>query len=134
MIYRYPAVMLPEFQRAVLDAVAPPGIGPLRTLDPFVGSGTTMCEATLRGFPFLGVDVNPLAVLISRVKAGPYHLEAFQAGTARVLGAARKSRSQTPISFPSRDKWYRPEVQLDLTRLRRAIEEKVMLRLVASCG
>jgi 16S rRNA G966 N2-methylase RsmD len=122
VIYRYPAVMLPEFQRAVLDAVAPTGVAPLRTLDQFVGSGTTMCEATLRGFPFVGVDVNPLAILISRVKAGPFHLEAFASAAERVARTARKSRSQVAVDFPSRDKWYRPEVQVDLSRLRRAIE------------
>lgn len=124
VIYRYPAVMMPEFQRAVLDAVAPAGVDPVRTLDPFVGSGTTMCEASLRGFPFVGIDVNPLAILISRVKAGPYHLSAFRAAADGAARFARRSRSQARLDFASRDKWYRHDVQLDLGRLRTAIERE----------
>lgn len=124
VIYRYPAVMMPEFQRAVLEAVAPAGIDPVRTLDPFVGSGTTMCEASLRGFPFVGVDVNPLAVLISRVKAGPYHLSAFRQATDDAVRSARRAKSEVRLEFASRDKWYRHDVQVDLSRLRRAIERE----------
>ncbi len=124
VIYRYPAVMMPEFQRAVLDGVAPSGSKLLLTLDPFVGSGTTMCEASLRGFPFVGVDVNPLAILISRVKAGPFHISAFREAARRVASFARRSRSQAVVAFASRDKWYQRDVQRDLARLRRGIESE----------
>ena len=94
VMYRYPAVMMPEFQRAVTDAVAPRGVDPILTLDPFVGSGTTMCEASLRGFPFVGADVNPLAILICRVKSGPFQIAAFRSAMDRVTRFARKARLQ----------------------------------------
>lgn len=37
-------------------------------LDPFVGSGTTLVESKVLGRNAIGVDINPLACLISRVK------------------------------------------------------------------
>jgi len=37
-------------------------------LDPFVGSGTTLVESKVLGRDAIGVDINPLACLISRVK------------------------------------------------------------------
>ena len=37
-------------------------------LDPFVGRGTVALEAMLRGKTFYGVDVNPVALALSRVK------------------------------------------------------------------
>jgi site-specific DNA-methyltransferase (adenine-specific) len=37
-------------------------------LDPFCGAGTTLVEAVLRGNKAIGVDLNPLAVAISRAK------------------------------------------------------------------
>ena len=37
-------------------------------LDPFCGSGTTLVEARLLGLNSIGVDINPLACLISKVK------------------------------------------------------------------
>jgi len=40
-------------------------------LDPFCGSGTTPVEATLLGRNAIGVDANPLACFIARVKSTP---------------------------------------------------------------
>ncbi len=37
-------------------------------LDPFCGSGTTLAEAQRRGLTSVGVDLNPIACLISRVR------------------------------------------------------------------
>ncbi len=39
-------------------------------LDPFCGSGTTLVEANLLGFNSIGIDINPIACLNSRVKTG----------------------------------------------------------------
>jgi site-specific DNA-methyltransferase (cytosine-N4-specific) len=36
--------------------------------DPFCGSGTSLVEASLFGVPTIGVDFDPLAVLISNAK------------------------------------------------------------------
>ncbi len=38
-------------------------------LDPFCGSGTSVCEAKISGMRGIGIDLNPLSVLIARVKA-----------------------------------------------------------------
>ena len=39
--------------------------------DPFVGSGTTLLEATLLGYSSIGNDINPLSCLLSKVKGKP---------------------------------------------------------------
>lgn len=41
-------------------------------LDPFCGSGTTVVEAALNGFSGIGMDINPMAAFISRVKCRSY--------------------------------------------------------------
>ncbi len=38
-------------------------------LDPFLGSGVTCIESIISGKRFVGYDINPLAVLITKVKA-----------------------------------------------------------------
>ena len=40
-------------------------------MDPFMGSGTTNVEALARGRPSVGLEVNPFARLLARVKTTP---------------------------------------------------------------
>ena len=67
--YRYPARFSPSFARAAIEAFT--SVGDV-VLDPFVGGGTTLVEARLAGRISLGSDLNPLAVLISKVKSRPF--------------------------------------------------------------
>lgn len=69
--YRYPARFSPEFARSVIEVFSKPGD---TILDPFVGGGTTVVEALVSGRKVVGVDLNPLAVFIARVKSTPLSL------------------------------------------------------------
>lgn len=62
-------------------------------LDPFVGSGITLDIARVRSLEFTGVDINPLAVLISAVKSGPLRPAEF-AWRARTVGLAARADSR----------------------------------------
>ena len=67
-IYPYRGKFHPQMVRALLNVV---GVSPgCRVLDPYVGSGTTALEAALLGVDFVGVDLSPLCVLLTRVKTG----------------------------------------------------------------
>jgi hypothetical protein len=67
--HSYPARLHPETARRLIEQLSRPGA---RVLDPFCGSGTVLVEARLAGRAALGVDVNPLAVELSELKAnGP---------------------------------------------------------------
>lgn len=67
-IHPYPAKFIPQIPINLIEHLSEPGD---TVYDPFVGSGTTMVEATLAGRGALGTDVNPLSVLLSRVKSTP---------------------------------------------------------------
>ena len=54
-------------------------------LDPFVGSGVTLAEASCQGIPSLGLDINPIAVLITEVTLNPPPQEAFEDASRRLL-------------------------------------------------
>ena len=62
-LIQYPAMMVPEMQGELIDVVLEEDPDVRTLLDPFVGSGTTLGEAMCRGLDFLGIDINPLAVL-----------------------------------------------------------------------
>src|SRR5713226_6334098 len=69
-IHPFPAKFIADIPRKVFSFI--PVQPSTAVLDPFAGSGTTLLEAQRSGLDFVGVDLNPIAVLISRVKtAGP---------------------------------------------------------------
>ena len=71
-IHPYPAKFIAEIPRALLTAL--PMQRGTAVLDPFCGSGTTLVECQRRGIPAIGIDLNPIACLISRVKTAPCQL------------------------------------------------------------
>ena len=66
-LHPYPAMMMPLIARTMLEEY---GKGKETVfLDPYVGSGTTIVEAQYYGVKrAIGVDLNPLAILITRTK------------------------------------------------------------------
>lgn len=64
--HSYPARMHPASARRLVEAFSAPGD---RVLDPFCGSGTVIVEARLAGREAIGVDANPLAVRLARLKS-----------------------------------------------------------------
>jgi SAM-dependent methyltransferase len=92
-------------------------------LDPMSGSGTALVEACLLGRVARGADIDPLARLISKVKATPVDLAAFDktaTEVARLLSEARLDDRWRP-DLAGWDRWFRPEAAADLARLREAI-------------
>jgi hypothetical protein len=63
--YKYPARFSPEFVRAAIETFTKPGD---LILDPHVGGGTSLVEAVASGRVAVGVDINPLAEFVTRVK------------------------------------------------------------------
>jgi site-specific DNA-methyltransferase (cytosine-N4-specific) len=67
-LHPYPARFIPEIPRQALTLLEVEG----PVVDPFCGSGTTLHEATRLGLPAVGVDLNPIACLISRTRTHPW--------------------------------------------------------------
>ena len=66
--YRYPASFAPEFAREIIAALSNENDC---IFDPFMGGGTSIVEALASGRRAIGVDINPLAVFIAKVKTTP---------------------------------------------------------------
>jgi len=115
-IHYYKAKFFPRLVRSTLNICMTQLDGDQhRVIDNFCGSGTTMLEAALLGLPSVGMDVDPLSVLIARTKleilrvpssdvrsAAVRALEVLQAGSARSLGllSPPKAVGESLLSFP----------------------------------
>src|SRR3989304_4842647 len=69
-MHRFPGKFIPNLPRYLLRSVLKHR-GDRTVFDPFCGSGTTLVEAALEGRPFVGIDIDPLAVLIATAKTEP---------------------------------------------------------------
>jgi len=69
-LYRYPARFAPEFARAAILEFTQPDDW---IIDPFVGGGTSAVEALASGRRVAAIDLNPLAVLLTRAKTTPLY-------------------------------------------------------------
>ena len=117
----YPAVMVAPVQNDILADLSKQNTVN-RILDPFHGSGTALYESHLV-FPeaeILGCDINPFANLITKAKltgVAP-NVEDDIDSISRQL---ERDYSGSVYEFPNREKWFRDDIALSLTRIRNAI-------------
>jgi len=86
-VHPFPARMAPGI---ALEVVVD-GARQLRVLDPMMGSGTVLALARSKGHRAVGVDIDPLAVLISRVWTTKVDPEAVRDKAREVLHRARRA-------------------------------------------
>ncbi len=65
--HKYPAKFIPHIPKWAIGKYLN-GNKDKNILDPFCGSGTTLVEGVLAGYNVIGVDIDPLSVMISKVK------------------------------------------------------------------
>jgi site-specific DNA-methyltransferase (cytosine-N4-specific) len=117
-IHPYPAKFIPQIPQAQITALHP-GDG-TAVMDPFCGSGTTLVEAALADIPAVGVDLHPLACLISKVKVTLLS-RSLTAAAECALQRAHQT-DNTPPTIPALDHWFRQDVQRALAALIRSID------------
>ncbi|CAM3711241.1 class I SAM-dependent methyltransferase [Xenorhabdus thuongxuanensis] len=118
-IHPYPAKFIPEIPEQLIRELAPKkGV----ILDPFCGSGTTMSVAQKMGYESIGIDLNPIACLISRVKTSVLP-DDFRCAYKNVLVDA-KNRKDFIVgnNIPNVDHWFRTDIQEEISKFRKAIE------------
>ncbi|MBN1874933.1 MAG: hypothetical protein JXA33_11940 [Anaerolineae bacterium] len=119
-------------------------------LDPTCGSGTTNCEARSMGMQTLGLDLNPLSVLIARTKSAILDLTPIEllaeADRVRTQIAQRCDQTQPSIAnltgrwdevdLDYLNRWFDPNALAEVTYLLDVIEgceHPVLLSLLRVC-
>jgi len=105
-IHTYPAMMIPQIARRLIYLY---GKNAKTLLDPFMGSGTSLVEASLTNNikEAYGFDLNPLAYLISKVKTTPINPELLETQ----LGKFNNTTGSANIpKFDNIEFWFKPKV------------------------
>lgn len=116
-IHTYPAMMIPQIVRRLIYLY---GKEAKNLLDPFCGSGTSLVEASL--LPNIkeayGFDLNPLAVLISKVKTTKLDTDILEKKLLKIMNS-KENTEQT--KFKNIEFWFKPNVIESLEILKTGI-------------
>lgn len=118
-VHPYPARFIADIPRTLIRELPfPRGTA---VLDPFCGCGTTLVEAQAAGFSSVGIDLNPIACLIARVKTQALPV-GLSAASAAVVHAAKAIRAPIIPPIPNLDHWFQKPVQAAIASLTSEIE------------
>lgn len=120
-LHSYPARMVPQVVEKLITKYANHD-GHDRCLDCFCGSGTVLVESKLKKIPSVGVDSNPLAVLISKVKTAPIKRERLETYAERLhRSIAKDLDGKRWVEVPkikNLDHWFKPSISRQLAVLK----------------
>ena len=116
-VHTYPAMMIPQIARRLIYLY---GKEAKTLLDPFMGSGTSLVEASLT--PHIkeayGFDLNPLAFLISKVKTTPLNTEVLSKELSKIINS--DGYKDIP-KFKNIEFWFKPKIIEQLAVIKKAI-------------
>lgn len=118
----YPAMMVPKMQREMLGVCLEnlQGSAPC-LLDPFAGSGTILVEGMLRGLDIVGIDINPLAILLCKVKTTILDPAILSEKSSQLVDRITVLDKVQLHQFNGINKWFTTQAIADLSRIRSAI-------------
>jgi len=90
--------------------------------DPFMGSGVAAVECLISNRHFIGYDINPLAVLIAKVRSTPLESRTLLSSLKLVVENYERTEP-TEVHFHNIDYWFDAETIESLSKLKRAIYE-----------
>ena len=120
--HSYPAMMIPQVASRLLTQYSKEGD---ILLDPFCGSGSVLVEAKVAKRYSWGVDLNPLAILIARVKTNPIDPSVLHKEYYRLIERIHEV-SDNEIALPhffNIDFWFKEDVIKCLAKIKAAISE-----------
>ncbi|MDG4982897.1 site-specific DNA-methyltransferase [Lactococcus lactis] len=123
-IATYPATMVPDMQREIISIVIEEDSSIKNIMDPFHGSGVTMVEGKKLGLFPIGIDINPLANIITKVKLQGVDKEKVYSHNVLIENKLMDESFDYNIhSFYKINKWFKPEIIESLSKIHDAIIE-----------
>src|SRR5690606_14190586 len=120
--FQYPAMMVPQMQGDIIDAIKEVFPNTKRTFDAFAGSGTILTESLKLNLSSIAVDINPMALLLCKVKSAGFSATEAEAAFNRVLKRWREDKSETvEVNYSNREKWFCKQALIELSKVCRAI-------------
>ena len=121
-LHNYPAMFIPQVAKRLITLYTHEGN---YILDPFCGSGTVLLESMVLKRNSIGIDLNPLAAFLAKVKTTPIDPKLLQQYYFKLIfriADIKYSELSKPVFF-NIDFWFKEEVIYELIRIKSAIDE-----------
>lgn len=123
-ILNYPAMMVPSVQEPIIEKLSDALGNNVSLLDPFMGASNTLVTGMKYGMNVFGQDINPLSILLSQVKTSFYQAEELAGAEQKIISTINSDNSDiVEISFINIDKWFTKDIQIELSKIYRAIRK-----------
>ena len=120
--HTYPAMFIPQVARRLLLTYSKKGD---TICDIFCGSGTALIESKLLNRNSYGIDLNPLAIFLAKVKTTPINPKTLSSEYIKLLMKIDKIKN-TEIKKPQFNNlefWFKDKVIVELAKIKKAIKE-----------
>lgn len=120
--HRYFGKLIPGIPAFAIETFTKPGE---TVLDPFSGSGTSVVEARERGRFGIGIDLNPLASFVAKVKTTPIDESKLKTTLSDLVANFSLTTHSKELKDPyvvNLDHWFREEVKTELLVLKSLIK------------
>ena len=115
--HRYPAKFIPQIVSRLAAKYTKEGD---LVVDPFGGCGTTLVESKVMCRPSIGVDINPVAVLMTKAKKTPIEPCKIEEQFLKLKEKIDSFDKNTEVKAPEHEKidyWFKPEEKRKLAFL-----------------
>lgn len=120
--FQYPAMMVPIVQKRIIEIIVNAKGNATNLLDSFMGSGTSLVAGMEMGLDCYGQDINPLAVLVSKTRTGPFYFEAIENRIENFFNSIEQDNNALiEADFKGLNKWFTSTVASELSKIVRAI-------------
>lgn len=119
-IHSYPAKFIPQIPNYFIRKFTEEDD---IVLDNFSGSGTTLVEAKLLGRNSYGVDINPLAHLVTRVKTTPINPIKLKDAIFKIENKLEHFKGRAwEVDFPNKRHWFDEQAEKELGKIKAVID------------
>jgi len=120
--HTYPAMFIPQVARRLLLTYSKKGD---TICDIFCGSGTALIESRLLGRNSYGIDLNPLATFLAKVKTMPIKPQLLSKEYIKFLTRVndiKDTKAERP-QFKNLEFWFKDKAIIELAKIKKVIKE-----------
>lgn len=122
--HSYPAKMVPAMQAELINIVLQNDSSIRNIFDPYMGSGTILIEGLCRDLDTIGIDINPLAYLMTLVRTSKISIPFLRSKADKLLNLINNTKDVENFKFDGINKWFNDDIIHQLSKIRYCIMQE----------